>query len=268
MLFRSSKAALAAGLKARDEDIAMKKSDLESANKRLAQAELDLERVNIRAPFDGVIVGKKIEQGAYVTRGMAIVEMISSSKLKASIEVPQAYRNKLGRMESIEFFVKDLNLRFKRNKKLKTRVRVIPDANIYSGNINVQIDLEKPSPALFPGLTLESVLKFGTRCNVMHVPSISLVITERGTVVYIVKNKTAHMVPVKALKERNEFVEIEDFTHQLGPQVDLILRGAGAVFPGVKVFATNVGPEPETPFNAASKDSPENNKAPGEKPKT
>ena len=137
-------------------------------------------------------------------------------------------------------------------------------ASSSAGGVGTHIGLLTP---LLTGRGHE-VLQFGTRKNILHVPSIALVIGDKGTVVYIMKNKSAHLVPVKAFKERNEYVEIEDFTHQLGPQVDLILRGAGAVFPGVKVFATNVGPEPETPFNAASKDSPENNKAPGEKPKT
>ena len=81
------------------------------------------------------------------------------------------------------------------------------------------------------------------------------------------KNKSAHLVPVKAFKERDEYVEIEDFTHQLGLKVDLILRGSGAVFPGASVFPTNLSPEAEPPFSAASK-SPDTDKEPTETPKT
>jgi hypothetical protein len=76
----------------------------------------------------------------------------------------------------------------------------------------------------------------------------------------------AHLVPVKALKEKNEFVEIDDFTNQLGKDVDLILRGSGAVFPGVNVFITNPKPEAnaKTPFNSAlgSQKKPESTQAP------
>ena len=81
------------------------------------------------------------------------------------------------------------------------------------------------------------------------------------------KNKSAHLVPVKAFKERNEYVEIVDFTHQLGPKVDLILRGSGAVFPGARVFPTNLSPEAETPFNSASKKT-EVDKQPAKTPET
>ena len=161
--------------------------------------------------------------------------------------------------------VRELGLKFEHRRNLARLIRVIPDANIYSGNIKVQIDLPDPNPSLFPGLTLESSLNFGIRKNVLHVPAVSLIIGEKGTVVYIVKDGHAHLVPVRAFKERYDYVEIEDFTHQLGLKEDLILRGSGAVFPGAKVFLTNPEPKTETPFNAADKDQ---TKTPTKTPET
>ena len=263
---RSSNAALSAGMQSRGEDIVKSRSEMEVTEKRLEQADLDVSRTTIRAPFDGVVLVKKIEQGAYAQAGTAIVEMIGSRKLKAVLEVPKSYRKKVEHLKGAEFIVKELDLKFKHGADLAKYVRVIPDANIYSGNIKVMIDLPNPNPALFPGLTLESRLSFGTRRNVKHVPSVALVITEKGTVVYIVKDMKAHLVPVKAFKEKNGFVEIVDFTNQLGKDVDLILRGSGAVFTGVKVFITNPKPEAdaETPFNSAqsSQKKPESSQAP------
>jgi len=251
----ASQAEQAAGMKSRSEDIEKLESEMQAIRKQVAVAELNLSKVNIVAPFGGVIIAKEIEQGAIVGSGTAIVRMIGSSRLKAVLEVPQNYRNKLKKLKKAQFFVKELGVKFKYQNNLARLVRVIPDANIYSGNIKVQIDLPDPDPVMFPGLTLESTLNFGVRKNVLHVPAVSLVISEKGTVVYIVKDKKAHLVPVKAFKEHDDFVEIKDFTHQLNADVDLILRGSGAVFPGVNVFLTNPVPNTETPFSSASKDS-------------
>ncbi|GIT65485.1 MAG: hypothetical protein Ct9H300mP23_11120 [Nitrospinota bacterium] len=77
--------------------------------------------------------------------GTAIVRMIGSSRLKAVLEVPQNYRNKLKKLKKAQFFVKEW-CKFKYQKNLARLVRVIPDANIYSGNIKVQIDLPDPDP--------------------------------------------------------------------------------------------------------------------------
>ena len=251
----ASQAEQAAGKKSRSEDIEKLESQMQAIRKQVAVAELNLSKVNIVAPFEGVIITKEIEQGAIADLGTAIVRMIGSSRLKAVLEVPQNYRNKLKKLKKAHFFVKELGVKFNYQNNLARLVRVIPDANIYSGNIKVQIDLPDPDPGMFPGLTLESTLNFGVRKNVLHVPAVSLVISEKGTVVYIVKDKKAHLVPVKAFKEHDDFVEIKDFTRQLNADADLILRGSGAVFPGVNVFLTNPVPNTETPFSSASKDS-------------
>ena len=251
----ASQAEQAAGMKSRSEDIEKLESEMQAIRKQVAVAELNLSKVNIVAPFEGVIIAKEIEQGAIADSGTAIVRMIGSSRLKAVLEVPQNYRNKLKKLKKAHFFVKELGVKFNYQNNLARLVRVIPDANIYSGNIKVQIDLPDPDPGMFPGLTLESTLNFGVRKNVLHVPAVSLVISEKGTVVYIVKDKKAHLVPIKAFKEHDDFVEIKDFTHQLNADADLILRGSGAVFPGVNVFLTNPVPNTETPFSSASKDS-------------
>ena len=52
--------------------------------------------------------------------------MISSSRLKAVLEIPQSHRNKLKKMKGIDFWIKELGLKFKQSGKL----RVIPDADI------------------------------------------------------------------------------------------------------------------------------------------
>jgi HlyD family secretion protein len=267
----SSQAEQTAGMTSRTEDIEKLESEMQAIRKQVAVADLNLSKVNIVAPFEGIIISKEIERGAIADSGAAIVRMIGSSRLKAVLEMPQSYRNKLKEMKTAQFFSKELGVKFEYHSNLARLVRVIPDANIFSGNIKVQIDLPDPDPTMFPGLTLESTLNFGVRKNVLHVPAVSLVISEQGTVVYIVKDNKAHLVPVKAFKERDDFVEIKDFTHQLKADTDLILRGSGAVFPGANVFLTNPKPKAETPLSSASKDSEPSKvskKTPAKNPKT
>ena len=241
---REGKAAFEAAKQSRHEDIEQLKAEGKGIVKRLEKAQLDLSKTLILAPFGGVVINKKIEEGAFVQAGSPVFEMVSSARLKAVLEMPQAYRNKLNKLKGIDFWVKELGLKFKGRGNL----RVIPDADIYSGNIRVQMELHRPNSVLFPGLTLVGIMNFGVRENVMHVPSVALVISENGTVVYVVKEGKAHLIPVRAYKEQGELVEIDDFTHQLSSDSELILRGAGAVFPGVKVFITNFEPETGTNF--------------------
>jgi len=244
---RESRAAFEAAKQSRQEDIEQLRAEGEGIIKRLEKAQLDFSKTIIHAPFKGTIIHKNIEEGAFVKVGSPVLEMVSSSRLKAVLELPQSYRNKLNKLKGIDFWVKELGLKFKQRGKL----RVIPDADIYSGNIRIQVELRRPNRALFPGLTLVGMMNFGVRKHVMHVPSVALVISEKGTVVYVVKESKAHLIPVRAYKEQNELIEIDDFTHQLSPDSELILRGSGAVFPGAKVFPTNLKPETGTAFSVA-----------------
>jgi RND family efflux transporter MFP subunit len=244
---RESNAAFEAAKQSRQEDIEQLRAEGKGIIKRLEKAQLDFSKTLIHAPFKGTVIHKNIEEGAFVKVGSPVLEMVSSSRLKAVLELPQSYRNKLNKLKGIDFWVKELGLKFKQRGKL----RVIPDADIYSGNIRIQVELRRPNRALFPGLTLVGMMNFGVRKHVMHVPSVALVISEKGTVVYVVKESKAHLIPVRAYKEQNELIEIDDFTHQLSPGSELILRGSGAVFPGAKVFATNLKPETGTPFSIA-----------------
>lgn len=239
---RASKAQLAAGWKAREEDIIKNQAALESVTKRLELAQLHLEKTSILAPFDGIIVSRAVEVGGYVKGGDAVAEMIGASALKAVVEVPQKYRDRLKQLREIVLSFTELGRTRTLKQRLAQRVRVIPDADIISGNIQTQIDLDEVDRDLFPGLTLEARLRFATRRGVKHVPSISLVIGEQGTVVYVAKEGRAHLVPVKAGLERDGLVEVEDFTHQLKRDSQLILRGSGAVFPGARILATVPGP--------------------------
>ncbi len=241
--FRSSQAERAAGKKGREEDILKMRAQLESMAKQLEMAELDLEKTSVTAPYDGVILTREVEVGAYLKDGDSVAEMIGASSLKALIELPQSYRSRLKELREIEFYVPELNIRFKEKSRLKTRVRIIPDASIFSGNIQAQVELSNPDPKLFPGVTLEARLRFDVRKNVKHVPSISLVIGEQGTIVYVARDGKAALVPVKAGLERDGWVEVTDFTHQLTKQTQLIVRGSGAVFPGASVMATIGGPK-------------------------
>ena len=246
---RESRAAFEAAKQSRQEDIQQLRAEGEGIVKRLEMAQLNFSKTIIHAPFKGTIIHKNIEEGAFVKVGSPVLEMVSSSRLKAVLEIPQSHRNKLKKIKGIDFWIKELGFKFKQSGKL----RVIPDADIYSGNIRAQMELHRPNRALFPGLTLVGMMNFGIRKNVMHVPSVALVISEKGTVVYVVKESKAHLVPVRAYKERNELIEIDDFTNQLSPESELILRGSGAVFPGAKVFPTNLEPEAKTDFNTAPK---------------
>ena len=239
---KAKQASRQAGLQAREEDIEKLKSQLVGISAQYDQALLNLTKTSIRAPFDGIVIKKSIDKGEFAGPATPIIQLSMTPSLIARMNLPQSYRNKLSGLKRMEINFKEINTKVILDKNHCKRVHVIPVANIYSGNFDFWIDLPGKNGEnlkLFAGLTFEAKLFLGKRKNILHVPSVALVISEEGTVVYIIKNGKAHLVPVLASKERNGFVEIQDLTNQLGPKVDIILRGSGSVFPNVEVHAAN-----------------------------
>ncbi|PCI75719.1 MAG: hypothetical protein COB20_12310 [SAR86 cluster bacterium] len=63
---------------------------LADAQASLRQAELDMERVNIRAPFDAIIQSRDVELGQYVSRAQTVAVLLGADEVE--VRVPLAIR--------------------------------------------------------------------------------------------------------------------------------------------------------------------------------
>ncbi len=57
----------------------------------LQRVEVDLERCDIRAPYDGVVVAERTEVGQWIDVGDPVAEMLALDRLEVRIEVPERY---------------------------------------------------------------------------------------------------------------------------------------------------------------------------------
>jgi len=94
-------------LTSRSLQLAEARAALESAKARVLQAEEDLDRTVIRAPFAGRVRDKRVDLGQFVTRGQAIAEIYSVDRAEvrlpirdsdlAFVDLPLVYRGDTGR---------------------------------------------------------------------------------------------------------------------------------------------------------------------------
>lgn len=64
-------------------------SELAAASAELVAARLNVSHLTPRAPFDGIINGKTVEQGSLVQVGSSLFELVRIDRLKARTQVPQ-----------------------------------------------------------------------------------------------------------------------------------------------------------------------------------
>lgn len=120
-------------------------------------AEWNLERRNIRAPFDGVVVDLSFEAGEWIEQGTVMARIISLSTLSAEGRLPvaQAVSVDVGRPVTINI------VSGKKTKPIKGRVTFVsPEVDPVSQKVRFRAEFDNSDAALLPGmkgsLTIES----------------------------------------------------------------------------------------------------------------
>jgi len=72
----------------REPYLARRRSEVESARTRVAQAELDLERTEIKAPFDALVLSETAEVGGQAVIGAELARMVDRSRFAVEVSVP------------------------------------------------------------------------------------------------------------------------------------------------------------------------------------
>lgn len=81
---------LARAAVARDEDIDAKTAEIRSLEGRLREAAIQLEDAVLRAPFDGVVAHRYVEENQNVAPGQPIVRFQDFEEVNISVDVPEA----------------------------------------------------------------------------------------------------------------------------------------------------------------------------------
>lgn len=119
-------------------------------------AEWNLERRNVRAPFDGVIVEINSEEGEWIEQGTVVARLISLAKLSADgfLPVDQASLKLVGRPVSIDIRVGG------RTRSLKGTVTFVsPEVDPVNQKVRFRAEFENPETVILPGMNGSLVIE-------------------------------------------------------------------------------------------------------------
>jgi len=80
----------ASPLALREPQLAEARADLEAARAALADAELDLERTTVRAPFDARVRSERVDVGQFVVRAEQLAQLYATDRVEILLPVPSA----------------------------------------------------------------------------------------------------------------------------------------------------------------------------------
>ncbi len=178
-----------------------------NAAARLIQAKVKIGDANIRAPFNGIVNKKFIEQGAYVSPGNQLFEIVDVSKLKLAVTVneSQVALLKVGSPVNILTSVFP-------GQKFSGKISFIAPQADNTLNFPVEIELNSnPENKLKAGMYGTAVFEFPSQAASVTVPRTAFIGSVSSNKVYVLEGgNTAKERKVIAGRVVGSMVEILD----------------------------------------------------------
>jgi RND family efflux transporter MFP subunit len=131
--------------------VARYKAEEIASEAELRSAEVELGQSRVLAPFDGVVGRRSVHQAQAVKKGDALFWITAQAPLRVLFTVPESAMSFFPRGARLDLSTAD----YPRLKQPATVFRVSPVVDPASGSIEVIGSLEKPSPLLKPGMSMQ-----------------------------------------------------------------------------------------------------------------
>ena len=201
--------------------------DLENARAANRLANLELSYASVQAPISGVIASRSIKTGNFVQINTPIFRIVDTSRLEATLNVPERELATLKAGLPVQLAVDALP-----GKVFQGTVdRVAPVVDSGSGTFRVVCSFEGGG-TLQPGMFGRIRIDYDNRADALVVPRIALLEDEGDPAVFVVRNAKAARVPVKLGYLDGEWAEVRAGIKQ-GDQV--VIAGKTALRDGTVV---------------------------------
>ena len=183
------------------------RAKLEVARAGLALAQARLARMQIRAPFDGVVGIRSVSPGDFVKDGDALINLEDIATLKLDFRLPELYLDRVRPGQALELSSDVLP-----GEVHSATVEAIdPLVDAQGRAVRLRASLVNPEMRLRPGVFARVRLILAERAEVPVVPEAALVPAPGNTqFVYRVEDGTVQRVNVTTGQRRDAMVEVVD----------------------------------------------------------
>ena len=186
--------------RARDESLA----NVQVLEAKLALAQARLSKLEIRAPFSGVVGIRNVSIGDYVKDGTDLINLEDISSVKVDFRVPEKYADVIRKGQALEVIVDALP-----GKPFRAKVDAIdPQVDSAGRSALLRGRIDNPEGRLKPGMFARVKLILAERDNALVVPEEAIVPQGGKTTVWKVVDGNAVRTEVKTGLRRAAKVEI------------------------------------------------------------
>ncbi|MCA9279804.1 MAG: efflux RND transporter periplasmic adaptor subunit [Phycisphaeraceae bacterium] len=237
-------------------DLAIAQSRLSQGQNRLLAADaliqlLDLRiaDMQIKAPFDGVVVSVFVEQGEWVGEGDAVVEILATDQYEVWLSVPQEHYAYLAKTEDAP------PLQFQAGEEMfkSESWTAIPSVDPRSRTFDLIVRFSSNGKPVAPGMSVKAWLPTSSQRDVLTVSINAVLRNETGPYLYVMRATgaetppVASFVPVTVLFPVNDRLAIA--SDQISPNDAVVTEGNERLFPGAPIAPTATQAQPAQEAN-------------------
>lgn len=179
-------------------------ADLKTSAATAEESAVMVSKMQLVAPFDGVVGRCKVNPGDYVTTGQSMVSLTDTKHLRIEYNVPESFLPLLKRGQEVQITAAAWP-----GKTFTGKVSFIsPTINAENRSIALYADVANEENELAAGMFANIKQVLGKQEQAIMIPSRSLVPVLDGEQVFTVKEGKAYAVNVTIGKRQNEYVQI------------------------------------------------------------
>ena len=191
----------------------------------LAQAQQRLEDTSVKAPFNGIITGKRLNSGDFVKRGDEVLEITDLSSLEAEMKTPERYASLMKVGIPVTLSIESL---LTERKGQITAVNEAIDLNTRTFLVKVRIDNRDHS--IKAGTFFTSVFQLPPVRDSIAIPTAALRQEGGRSLVWVADDDgRARQLIVVAGEQDDNYVQIRS---GLSGDEKVVIAGAGALSEG------------------------------------
>ncbi|MGP1310568.1 MAG: efflux RND transporter periplasmic adaptor subunit [Phycisphaerales bacterium] len=219
------------------------------ARARIQRLQEQLGDMTVRAPFNGRVSAKLVDEGEWAGEGAAVVEVVTSDTVDVFLEVPQRYVNAVQSPEatiSVRFDAIDI-------ERALENPRVVPVADTAARTFPVRMVAKNDEGLIQPGMTVTASIPAGFSGPAMLAPADSLLRDDAGWFVYTATDngqggRIALPARVTQLFRIGDQVAIRPISGPIFPGAVVVTEGNERIlFPGQPLEVTNPDAIPPAP---------------------
>lgn len=194
----------------------------------LQEIETELAKKVVIAPFDGVVIEKKVEKGAWLGKGGAVASIANRKNIDIRVFAPQ---------EILPFINPGIRVTAYMNKReISGRVlSVIPKGDVGSRTFPVRIRVEAAS-GLKEGMEAKVMLPVGEKMQCLLVPRDAVINKFGMMTIFIVDQSKVKMIPVQIIAYEGDYAGIQAIG--LAPGMKVVVKGNERIQDGQSVIPT------------------------------